>query len=295
MQTRKVISIIIPVYNDSIGLKKCLEKIQKQSYPIHKVETVVVDNASATSPQTIVYSFPFAKYLYEEKPGSYAARNKGMSIASGKYLVFLDADCTPEPDWLEKGIKCLEEAPDKTLIGGEVKFIPSKKPTATELYQLIVGFQQKENIEQKKFSVTANLFIKKKDALNIGTFEEELLSGGDRDWCWRALNLGITITYCKKAVVKTPPRRLLKNAIKQTRRVAGGRYSFQQLKLTENPVIVNRLKPARTNLQSLAWIIQHPQLSSINRVKVLNVAIFLKLITIVEKWRLKHGSKAERY
>jgi len=41
-----------------------------------------------------------------------------MTIAREKYVVFLDADCTPTPNWLEMGIQCLENHPNKTLIGG---------------------------------------------------------------------------------------------------------------------------------------------------------------------------------
>ena len=294
MNKQPLISIIIPVYNDPEGLEACLKGISSQSSHLPQTEVIVVDNASSLSPKKIVDTYSFASYAYEEKPGSYAARNMGVSIAKGKYLVFLDADCIPEHNWLKSGIECLQSE-NSILIGGNILFILSKKPTTIELYQYIVGFQQKENIEIKHFSATANLFIKRKDALKIGLFEERLLSGGDRNWCWRAIEHGMQVNYCPTAIVKTKPRRLLSNAIKQTRRVAGGRFHSQLLGLTKNLIIKDRQKPHRSNWQSITWILKHPKLSFLQCIQVFIVAIFLKVIAIIEHWRLKFGTKAERY
>jgi glycosyltransferase involved in cell wall biosynthesis len=288
------ISIIVPVYNDNKGLENCLQAIRRQQTHLSQTEVIVVDNASTSSPESLVNQFSFAKYAYEKKAGSYAARNKGMSIATGEYLVFLDADCIPEPDWLEKGVECLQQTDSSTLIGGNILFTLSKKPTTTELYQYIVGFQQEENIEDKSFSATANLFIKKEDALKIGEFEERLLSGGDRNWCWRAVEKGIQVKYSNNAIVKTKPRRLLSNAIKQTRRVAGGRYHAQALGLYKEPTIKQRQAPHRSNWQSVIWIFQQSELSYVQRFQVFFVASLLKSVAIVERWRLRFGAKADR-
>lgn len=295
MNKKLLISIIIPIYNDNKGLKACLQAISKQKTCLLQIEVIVVDNASTVSPEELVKQFSFAKYSYEKKPGSYAARNKGISIARGEYFVFLDADCTPATDWLEKGIKCLNNYSDNVIVGGGVEFILSTRPTATELYQYIVGFQQKENIEDKQFSATANIFISKKNALKIGLFEENLLSGGDRNWCWSAFEIGIQLTYCPAAIVTTAPRRLLKNAIKQTRRVAGGRFHAKKLSFNKNHAVTTKLKPHRTNWQSIIWILKHPKLSYVKRFQVLSIAIVLKFVALFEPWRLRFGAKAERY
>lgn len=290
-----LISIITPVYNDEQGLKNCLHAISQQTSYLPQTEVIVVDNASEASPEALVNTFNFARYSYEKKAGSYAARNKGMSVAKGKYWFFLDADCIPHPKWLETGVNALQAVDNRVLFGGDIIFTLSSKPTAIELYQYIVGFQQKENIENKQFSATANLFIKKEDALNIGLFEERLLSGGDRNWCWRAIEQGIEVAYCSNAEVTTKPRRLLKNAVKQTRRIAGGRFHSQLLGFNKSPIIKQRQKPHRSNLEAMLWILKHPELSYLQRLQVFFVAIFLKGVTIIEYWRLKLGAKAERY
>ena len=294
MRLKILISIIIPAYNDNEGIKHSLEAISGQSKYMQHTEVVVVDNASDISPENIVKTFSFARYAYEEKPGSYAARNKGMTIARGKYVVFLDADCTPNRDWLEKGIQCLENYPDKTFIGGEVSFTLSAKPTATELYQYIVGFQQKENIETKYFSATANLFVRKEDAVAIGTFDEHLLSGGDRCWSWRAKGKGYEVVFCPDAIVKTQPRRQLRKAIMQARRVAGGRFNIRKFGMDKTISIGQNLRPHRTLWQSVLWIFRHPRLSFVQRLCVFWVAGIIKGATLLENLRLSQGSTAER-
>ena len=289
-----MISIIVPVYNDREGLKKCLDALSTQTIDPQQFEVIVVDNGSETSPEAVVGNYAFAKLFVENTPGSYAARNKGVSKAKGEYLVFLDADCIPENNWLEQGIDELKQNAANTIVGGNVKLIQSSSPSAVELYQCLVGFQQKEHIQERNFTTTATLFIRHAGYYEIGPFEERLLSGGDANWSWRAVKIGFRIVYCPTAIVETLPRRSLRKAVLQVRRVAGGRYQFEQLDLKSDSYNGQRLVPHRSSWQSIVWICKHPDLSLVNRARVLYVAIILKLVQIIERWRLKYGAAAER-
>jgi glycosyltransferase involved in cell wall biosynthesis len=62
-------------------------------------EVLVVDNRPNEAIRRIVERFP-ARYLEETRPGSYAARNRGIAEARGEILAFTDADCIPPPGWL---------------------------------------------------------------------------------------------------------------------------------------------------------------------------------------------------
>jgi len=95
------ISAIIPVYNDSIRLRTCLQALEEQTYPKGAYEVIVVDNGSDESIEPIVAEFNQAKASYEPHPQSYAARNKGLSLARGGVIAFTDSDCIPAPDWIE--------------------------------------------------------------------------------------------------------------------------------------------------------------------------------------------------
>ena len=289
-----MISIIVPVYNDREGLKRCMDALSSQTIDPQQFEVIVVDNGSECSPEAIVGNYAFAKLFVENTPGSYAARNKGVSKAKGEYLAFLDADCIPENDWLEQGIKELKRSAPNTIIGGDVKLIQSRMPGTVELYQCLVGFQQKEHIQQRKFTSTADLFIRHTGYFEIGPFEERLLSGGDANWSWRAIKLGFTIKYCPVAIVETLPRKTLRAAILQARRITGGRFQIEQLGHKSNSFDTQYLSLRRNSWQSFVWICKHPDLSLVNRARVLYVAIILKLVQIIERWRLKYGAAAER-
>ena len=75
------VSVIIPVYNDPIRLQTCLQALEDQTYPKSSYEVIVVDNGSDESIEPIVAEFSQAKATYKAQPGSYAASNKGISLA----------------------------------------------------------------------------------------------------------------------------------------------------------------------------------------------------------------------
>lgn len=286
------ISIIIPVYNDQAGLNRALKNIQSQSMSATCFEVIVIDNNSNPAMKPCLeISMPFKIYPYS-KPGSYAARNYGVQKSKGDILVFLDADCYPSPQWLEIGTTELLKD-NNSIIGGEVLFEKSPKPTAIEQYQYITGFFQQENITKKEFSVTANLFIATWVFNRVGPFNETLFSGGDLEWCWRARNTGFKIKFSSKAVVYTAARKSLRKAIIQARRVSGGRKQLYQLKIlsTENK---QKIAPHRNPFQAIRFIFSQTQIPCSSRIKIFGVAILLKLIQLAEKARLFYGAKAER-
>jgi glycosyltransferase involved in cell wall biosynthesis len=294
VESSLLVSVIIPVYNDQSGLNNCLRALENQSLRYQQFEVIVVDNSS--QPKMELTKKAELNCILEdcEKPGSYAARNVGLQIANGEVIAFLDADCLPEEDWLKQGLAAVQSAPLKTLVGGEVKLTISERPTAVELYQCLTGFGQQYNIEQKSFTATANLFARREQVLLIGRFNEDLLSGGDREWSWRARAIGFSIKFSPNTQVATAPRKSLGAAIKQARRIAGGRYHFKKLSEVDFPGNIADLAPRRSAWEATWWLLNHADLSIIDRSRVLSVAITLKLVQMIETIRLKKGASPER-
>ena len=70
---------------------------------------------------------PFARLIQSrESQGAGAARNRGVEAARASALAFTDADCFPDPDWLVRGLKWLEEA---DLVQGQVQPDPQIRRT----------------------------------------------------------------------------------------------------------------------------------------------------------------------
>ena len=96
-------SIIIPVYNSEKYLKRCIESVRNQTYSVW--ELILVDDGSLDSSWQIInqYCKNDARIIgvHQDNAGPGMARNKGISMASGDYLVFVDSDDYISKDYLE--------------------------------------------------------------------------------------------------------------------------------------------------------------------------------------------------
>lgn len=296
MNNLPFVSVVIPVFNDLQGLQKCISALILQTYEKNLFEIIVIDNGSDKTPKlsNMPSSSVNIRIAFCQKPGSYAARNVGAKVAQGEVIAFTDADCLPDPDWIRNGVTTLNNSGQNYIVGGEIKLLQSQHPTAVELYQCLTGFAQKENIELRRFTATANLFVNKQHFIQIGEFDEDLLSGGDREWCWRAEKLGFKLIYAQHASVSTYPRRSIHAAIKQARRVTGGRYHLRSLGVIDSAEKALRLGQRRSAINSINWLLKNSKISYWDRFRVLAVATFLRVVQSLEMLLLKLGSKPER-
>jgi GT2 family glycosyltransferase len=160
------------------------------------------------------------------------------------------------------------------------------------LYQQTTGFGQESNVRDKGFSATANLFCTRQQFEIIGPFDTRLLSGGDREWCWRASLRSFHVHYEPTAVVHTQPRTDLRGAIRQSRRVVAGRKMLRELRLGHRGD--ESIAKLRSPLQAALWILRYRDLTLWNRLQVLLVAILIRAAAQWESVRLTLGAKAER-
>lgn len=99
-----VVSVIVPVYNAGAFLRRTLDCICGQT--LHEIEIILVDDGSTDDSRSMLQEYaardPRIILLQQEHGYAGVARNKGMDIARGKYLSFLDADDLFESTMLEK-------------------------------------------------------------------------------------------------------------------------------------------------------------------------------------------------
>ena len=111
------LSIIIPVYNVEKYVEKCLRSCAEQDLPSDEYEIIVVNDGTKDSSLEIVErvakDYSNIAIISQENAGLSAARNKGLSLAKGEYIWFIDSD-----DWIEKNClqkiirKCFEDGLD---------------------------------------------------------------------------------------------------------------------------------------------------------------------------------------
>lgn len=165
-------SIIIPHLNTPDLLARCLASVTKQALDRGDFEVIVVDNGSTTPIDAVRGQFPAVIFLAEPRPGPGLARNCGIAAARAPTLVFIDADCSAEPGWLQAAVSAVETDPARAIVGGEIKIETNDAVcfTPVEAYERVFGFRQKMYIEKRHFSVTANLAMAAPVAQAVGPF-----------------------------------------------------------------------------------------------------------------------------
>ena len=120
--TSPLVSIIIPVYNAERHLSECIESAINQTWP--NKEIIIVDDGSTDGSLNIAHKYQCdtIKVLCGENAGASAARNKGLRIAKGDYIQFLDADDVLSLDKIQLQVETLAFNAGKIAVCSTVHF-----------------------------------------------------------------------------------------------------------------------------------------------------------------------------
>lgn len=220
-----IVSIIIPVYNNPIGIQETLSALTEQTYPSSGLEIIPVDNGSTNDTPKVVRQHAVRNeniiFLVEEEVrGSYAARNKGSKHAKGDVLAFLDADETVDEDWLQTALDEMEKQ-DVDYLGCNVE-LTLPEETLVGRYNAHTGFPVKQYFEEQHYAPTCALLVRHRVFKDVGLFDSRLISGGDKEFGERVHEAGYDQGYAEDAVVYHPARTRFKSLAKKNFRVGRG-------------------------------------------------------------------------
>jgi glycosyltransferase involved in cell wall biosynthesis len=116
-----LISVVIPSYNQAHFLGEAIASVIGQEYPC--VEVIVVNDGSEDDTAAVVRRFENVRYLEQANRGLAAARNAGLALCRGSFVVFLDADDRLLPGALEIGMRQLAAVPAAGFAAGHSRFI----------------------------------------------------------------------------------------------------------------------------------------------------------------------------
>ncbi len=224
------VSIIVPVYNSKDTIRMCLKSLLNLDYPFDRLEILAVDNNSTDGSKEIIAQFPVTYLLENKVQTSYGARNKGIENASGEILIFTDADCIADPQWLRNLLEGFKER-NVGCCAGEI--LPYKPFSLVEVYSARKGFISQRITLSKPFlpfPQTANVAYRREVFERIGAFNHRLISGGDADFAWRMqLQTNLKIEYCPEAIVYHKHRSSLKGLFRQGEKYAIGKQHLHSL------------------------------------------------------------------
>jgi glycosyltransferase involved in cell wall biosynthesis len=115
-QVYPLISVIIPCYNHAHFLKDAIQSVIDQSYP--NKEIIVVNDGSTDDTVAVASSFPSVRLVNQINLGPSAARNSGIEVASGTFLVFLDADDILLPEGLKNQYQIISKNDEFAFVSG---------------------------------------------------------------------------------------------------------------------------------------------------------------------------------
>jgi glycosyltransferase involved in cell wall biosynthesis len=182
-----VVSVVIPTYNRAEALSRAIDSVLAQTFG--DFEIIVVDDASTDETPAVVELYDDDRIDYrrlDRNHGANVARNKGIEVAEGDLLSFLDSDDELHPEHLERVVDRFLESPDRCagvytsfervndgLI--DVSIASDGEITATDVRkENIIGTLSCTTFESEVFE-------------EIGNFDEELPASQDLDFYIRVL------------------------------------------------------------------------------------------------------------
>lgn len=196
------VSVVVPVRNGGDDLRRLLAAMAKQTLPAAQFEIVIGDDGSTDGSCDALAAMPGVRVVPGPPRNSYAARNRAVAASRGPVLAFCDADCVPEADWLEAGLRALEQA---DLAAGRIFFTPPAQRTVWTLLDMD-SFKDHERQVEQGTAETANLFLTRALYDRVGGFDDSLPEHGDFDFVGRCVASGATLAFAPEARVSHPTR-----------------------------------------------------------------------------------------
>jgi glycosyltransferase involved in cell wall biosynthesis len=202
------ISVIIPTHNRSASLRRTLDALRAQTYPMRQVEVLVTADGCTDGTMEMLrrYSAPFDMRIIEQQAqGPAAARNQGAAHAMGRLLLFLDDDIQPAPSLIEAHVRAHQHGPGQVVIG----YLPPVLASQTGFFRIQLRIWWEAMFDAMRqpgrrcsyrdllsgnFSLEAEFFARS------GGFDPSLRCHEDYELGMRLIKAGASFTFAAEAL-----------------------------------------------------------------------------------------------
>jgi glycosyltransferase involved in cell wall biosynthesis len=193
--TDQTLSIVVVALNEAAGIRPLIASIQKLRKPASiAVETILVDGGSSDGTEARAREAGFTKVVELHGSSIPVCRNRGAAESSGQWLAYVDADCEIAEDWLEQALPLLKEH------GEVVLGWPAEPPEPATWVQAawkahwvsknprteLLNGRPVVRHEGFRLVTTRNMILTRSVFEKLGGFDEELATGEDTDFVFRA-------------------------------------------------------------------------------------------------------------
>ncbi|MDM1373365.1 glycosyltransferase family 2 protein [Myroides marinus] len=194
-----IVSVIIPLYNCEKFVLQTLDSVYHQTDI--KYECIIVDDGSVDNSAKIVKDFIIGKdnfsYYYQDNSGVCIARNYGVSLSKGKYLLFLDSDDLLDRGSLKEMCNLIGSESAIDIVSPKTIFFGRSKGQYLPSGDLSIRSFLHEN------KLVVSCLIEKEKFIRAGQFNENMKKGlEDWDFWIRFVSCYPKILVCEKAIFR---------------------------------------------------------------------------------------------
>ncbi len=201
MSEKKRVSVVIPCRNEEDFIKACLQALSNQTYPLNKLEVIVVDGMSSDNTRLriaqVIEQYPFIRCIDNPRRVTPLGLNKGIAISNGDYVIILSSHSVVEPDFIENNVRSLETS-GADCVGGILETVASiDRPLA---HAIAAALSHPYGVGNAHFRI-GSTSIREVDTVpfgcykrevfeSIGFFDENLIRNQDDEFNFRLLRNG---------------------------------------------------------------------------------------------------------
>lgn len=168
------VSVVITCYNQAHFLGEAVESVVAQTRT--PSEVFVVDDGSSDDPSAVAARYPSVGFVRQDNRGVAAARNAGLGLCGGEYVVFLDGDDRLLPDALETGLRHLDTHPECAFVSGHFRAITSAgTPGRAWRQPHVTGEHYAELLRRVYIQTPATVMFRREVLRRVGGFDTSRL------------------------------------------------------------------------------------------------------------------------
>ncbi len=195
-------TVIVPAFNSQNTISLCIESLLSQDYPSHLIEIIVVDDGSTDRTVEIAQKYNI-KIISQKNSGPATARNAGIKEATADIVLFTDADCRPDHDWVRKMLAAFRDS-EVVAVKGAYRTVQQEVVARFVQYEYQEKYQWMSGFANIDFIDTYSAGFRKQALLDIGGYDESfrLPSVEDQELSFRLAACGYKMVFQPEATVK---------------------------------------------------------------------------------------------
>jgi GT2 family glycosyltransferase len=202
------VSVIVPTYNRLPRLQRMLDALADQTYPRECYEVVVISDGSTDGTDEYLRSAPPMGVVFDsqENAGPAAARNRGIELARGELLLFIDDDVVATPDLIKQHVASHHNDKGDLVVIGPMATPPGIPLTPWIEWEQVMLYRQYDAMLEGEYRptprqfYTGNASVARAAVLAVGGFDTRFRRAEDIELAYRLEDAGLQFEFNPDAI-----------------------------------------------------------------------------------------------